>query len=106
MRELGSTWDERYGQLLAFKERMGHCRVPKEWRETPELGGWVIKQRMDRRRGTLLTEREERLDAIDFDLVLLSIKIQCLELQEYQIKHLLSKNHFHLHQKLKQECLL
>jgi len=41
--------------------------VPKHWPENSELAGWVSKQRTDRRQGTLLTEREARLNQIGFD---------------------------------------
>ena len=48
--QIGSTWDERYGELPAFKETHGHCGVPVSF-VTPNghaLGRWVGKQRKKR----------------------------------------------------------
>ena len=40
------TWNQRFEELKKFKEKHGHCRVP---RNTPKLGVWVKKQRGVRR---------------------------------------------------------
>ena len=64
--QIGSTWDERYGELLAFKETHGHCGVPVSF-VTPNghaLGRWVGKQR--KKRGSLSPERMTRLNGIGF----------------------------------------
>lgn len=39
------TWEERFRDLEAFKERHGHVVVPQAYREDPSLGEWVHKQR-------------------------------------------------------------
>ena len=31
---LGTTWDERYGELLLFKQEHGHCNVPQRYSES------------------------------------------------------------------------
>ncbi|MSU63737.1 MAG: DEAD/DEAH box helicase, partial [Pedosphaera sp.] len=63
---LGNTWDERYGQLKAFKTRFGHCRVPVFSLQEPQLGMWVRRQRQRRKTG-LLSEREfELLERMGF----------------------------------------
>jgi hypothetical protein len=36
------TWDVSYKELVAYKEKHGHCLVPASY---PELGGWVRFQR-------------------------------------------------------------
>lgn len=42
-----SGWDESYAQLLEFKKKHGHCRVPKKMKH---LGGWVQRQRFQYRK--------------------------------------------------------
>jgi hypothetical protein len=39
------TWNERVAELVAFRERFGHCRVPLYWPENLALGAWVRTQR-------------------------------------------------------------
>ena len=41
-----AVWNQRFEELKKFKEKHGHCRVP---RNTPKLGVWVKKQRGVRR---------------------------------------------------------
>jgi superfamily II DNA or RNA helicase len=67
---LGFSWDpyaddfkEMFGKLLLFKEREGHCRVPKD---NPELGNFVDSLRQRRKQGRLSREYVERLDALGF----------------------------------------
>ncbi len=62
---LGTTWDERYGELKQYKERFGNCNVPQRWAENPQLANWVSLQRSKQRR--LPTERKAQLDALGFD---------------------------------------
>jgi superfamily II DNA or RNA helicase len=64
---IGVTWDEWYGRLTLYKNREGHCSVPKQYK-TPDgyrLGQWVSVQRslQDRLSGG----RKARLDALGFD---------------------------------------
>lgn len=45
---LGEPWHEWFGRLAKFKEREGHCRVPKDHLEDGlALGNWVRRQRQD-----------------------------------------------------------
>ena len=37
------TWDQRFEQLLKFKEEFGHVRVP---RQHQGLGKWIAEQRL------------------------------------------------------------
>ncbi len=64
---LGALWDERYGELKAFKKRYGHCNVPIRWEETPTLGLWVFTQRRAKKKGELRGERVHKLDLIGFE---------------------------------------
>ncbi len=40
-RRVRKTWTERFQQLKEFKDRFGHCKVPKGWNEDPKLARWV-----------------------------------------------------------------
>ena len=62
---LADRWNERFGELIAFKERFGHCRVRRHWRENPGLGQWVGTQRTNRSR--LSDQQIQKLDALSFD---------------------------------------
>jgi superfamily II DNA or RNA helicase len=61
---LGDNWDERFGELKAFKEKHGHCNVPLKWRDNAQLGRWVVKQRS--KRAQLSSDRIARLDSLGF----------------------------------------
>ncbi|MBD0258010.1 MAG: helicase associated domain-containing protein, partial [Cytophagales bacterium] len=53
-----------YSQLLAFRERFGHCRVPDRWPENVKLANWVSHQR--RKADKLPPGRREKLEQIGF----------------------------------------
>ncbi len=59
-------WEKRFQELLDFRERFGHCRVPSKWKEGRALGIWVDTQRRSHEKGTMSPERSERLTAIGF----------------------------------------
>ncbi|MFT2010550.1 helicase associated domain-containing protein [Pontibacter sp. 13R65] len=56
-------WEGFFGQLLAFRQAQGHCRVPCRHRK---LVSWIERQRLLKKKGQLPDEREERLNKIDF----------------------------------------
>jgi hypothetical protein len=62
-------WKHRYGQLVEFKEKHGHCLVPQHF---PTLGNWVHTQRMDYRKfvkgnkSAMSKERLNKLNEIGF----------------------------------------
>ncbi len=63
-----ATFRERmFSELARFKEEHGHCDVPVEWSENPQLGKWINRQRVVYRRGGLSPDRVERLDALGFE---------------------------------------
>jgi hypothetical protein len=66
LESLGVSWDERYGQLMAFKQREGHCNVPLGYPENPQLASWLRHQREFKRRGMLSRDRVKRLDELGF----------------------------------------
>jgi hypothetical protein len=42
-------WYGMYNQLLEFKQKHGHVKVPQRYNENPELGIWVMNRRRDYR---------------------------------------------------------
>jgi predicted helicase len=61
---IGSNWDERLGELVAFKEVHGHCNVPTEWPENSSLGRWLQTQRKMMKRGHLSSDKRARLESL------------------------------------------
>jgi len=61
-------WETRYGQLVEFKEKHGHARVSRNWKEYPSLGEWVHMQRRHcKLKSEVLTEeRKDMLNAVGF----------------------------------------
>jgi len=58
------SWDERFGELLAFKEAQGHCNVPSRYKPNPALGTWVDTVRSNRKSSKLAADRAERLNRV------------------------------------------
>jgi glycerol-3-phosphate cytidylyltransferase-like family protein len=40
-RRVNTSWDDMYNQLLEFKQKHGHVKVPQQYNENPKLGRWV-----------------------------------------------------------------
>jgi len=64
---LAAWWELSFSNLLSFKEKTGHCRVPARYEADPELGRWVSGQRQHYSKGKLPTERIERLESLGFE---------------------------------------
>jgi predicted helicase len=64
---IGEQWFERYGQLVAYKQRHGNCDMPARWRENPRLATWVVDQRVRKRENTLDSEKIELLNRLGFN---------------------------------------
>lgn len=59
------SWNRACELVEAYVREHGHARVPdKYWVDGFALGAWVVAQRMRRRRGSLLPEREMRLSSL------------------------------------------
>lgn len=58
-------WNMRYRQLIDFKRRFGHTRVPWGWEENSKLGQWVSRTRLGK--NELTKSQIKKLDAIGFD---------------------------------------
>jgi hypothetical protein len=57
-------WDEKYAQLVGFKEKHGHLRVSKHFTTDKQLVNFAKGLR--RSRGSLSAERRENLDQLGF----------------------------------------
>eukprot|EP00578_Thalassiosira_sp_NH16_P022992 CAMPEP_0181083980 /NCGR_PEP_ID=MMETSP1071-20121207/4453_1 /TAXON_ID=35127 /ORGANISM="Thalassiosira sp., Strain NH16" /LENGTH=396 /DNA_ID=CAMNT_0023165687 /DNA_START=255 /DNA_END=1445 /DNA_ORIENTATION=+ len=55
-----AQWDDRFKELVKYKEKHGHCKVPAQ---NSELGNWVWRQR---KASYLSEERIDRLTTIGF----------------------------------------
>ena len=63
---LGSTWDERFGELLKYKDEYGHCNVPMGFIENPVLSRWVRTQRGNYTQKKLYEKRVRKLEEVGF----------------------------------------
>lgn len=65
-------WTLKFHELLAFKEKMGHCNVPHGYKANLALAMWVKRQRhqynlmMEKKTSTLTGERIKLLENIGF----------------------------------------
>ena len=58
-------WETSFRYLKRYKEREGHCRIPRGHKENGfRLGGWVLKLR--HKLETMPIERRQRLDELGF----------------------------------------
>jgi hypothetical protein len=63
-----AMWTKRFGELVRFREKFGHCLVPHKWAENLALATWVKRQRYQwklREQGKRSTLTKERRDALD-----------------------------------------
>ena len=60
------SWEERFQQLLEFKERHGHCNCPQHWSENKDLGKWVNSQRRNHNDKKMAQDRIDKLEAVGF----------------------------------------
>jgi len=67
-----SRWDQRWNDLLAYKNQYGDCNVPTQYRENSQLGNWVCSLRREYKRYAsgqkcrLTAEQIQALDQIGF----------------------------------------
>ena len=68
-------WEEKFQELLQYKEKFGHCQIPIKWNENKILGRWVSTQRKDYKnwkegnRSLMTDERRRRLEDVGFSWV-------------------------------------
>ncbi len=58
-------WRLRFLELKAFQKKRGHCDVPRNWRENPDLARWAVIQR--NMPGRLSDDQLETLCGLGFD---------------------------------------
>jgi Helicase associated domain len=65
--QLETNWAEGLRYLTIYKEREGHCRVPRNHMENGfRLGQWVGRQRQSKDQETLTEARRQQLDELGF----------------------------------------
>ena len=63
--ECEAGWEERLRSLTIYKQREGHCRVPRPHKENGfRLGEWVHNRRQDKQ--SLSEARRQQLDELGF----------------------------------------
>ena len=73
------TWEERFEELVEYKEKNGHCKVPTG---NAGLGMWVSNQRTqyklftEGKKSKITQDRIDKLNGIRFDWVLTSAPIK------------------------------
>ena len=61
----GLDWEDGFAALMKFKQREGHCRVPRNHIEGDyKLGRWVSKQRAHKEK--MIVERRKQLHELGF----------------------------------------
>jgi hypothetical protein len=60
------TWDERFEQLVEYRNELGDCNVPQSYEKTPGLGRWVNRQRTAKAKEELGDERIAKLKVLGF----------------------------------------
>ena len=61
-----AKWEDRFGELKAFRKEHGHCDVPIRYRPNHQLGRWVNNQRQRKKHGELPQDRVRLLNALGF----------------------------------------
>jgi hypothetical protein len=61
-----AAWEDMFSALLAFRETHGHCNVPQQYKDNPQLGRWASFQRYLHKAKQLGRERVRRLAALGF----------------------------------------
>lgn len=64
---LGSNWDERFGELVKYKEQHGNCDVPQKYLKNPTLGIWVSSQRSRYAANTIPKKQIDKLNELGFN---------------------------------------
>lgn len=63
-------WQERFEELIAYKEIYGHCDVPNNFSENQQLGRWVHRQRQEKDK--VPDDRKSQLTELGFSWDLLT----------------------------------
>ena len=99
------SWDDRIQQLQAYKDKHGHCNVPRDSKSSDEeqsLGNWVAlcRNNYTRKVKTLTEERKKQLEDMVCRLLILTMFMYFLQVmvilltRSYLILHFFSDLHF------------
>lgn len=88
-------WDIQFKELLTFKSKHGHCRVPQNYEDNPALSHWVKRQRYQhkcKREGKVSSMSESRIRKLEhigfvWDAQELLWQTRFEELTNYRLKH-------------------
>ena len=58
------NWNELFERLKRYKEVNGNCLVPRAYKQDPQLGKWLSRQRHQFNKGKLRKDRQTRLESI------------------------------------------
>jgi hypothetical protein len=63
---LDARWNEVFEKLVEYtkKKKNGSTMAPQNYKQDPELGSWVVKQRLRKKAKRLSAERIDKLDSI------------------------------------------
>lgn len=61
-----NNWEVMYMRLKEYFDKHGHSNVPARYKDKM-LGTWVVKQRVDKRKGKISSTRKNLLDKLNFD---------------------------------------
>uniref|UniRef100_A0A7S2Y8D8 Helicase-associated domain-containing protein n=1 Tax=Entomoneis paludosa TaxID=265537 RepID=A0A7S2Y8D8_9STRA len=76
----GAAWSERLEELRSYRGQFGHCNVPSNYSENPQLATWVKCQRrqyklyQEQKPSNMTAERITELGALGFEWELRSYK--------------------------------
>jgi len=64
--QCSKRWKNMYTILVRYKERKGHCNVPREHKEDGQsIGQWLNTQRKDKKKGAIDAIKEQKLEDLD-----------------------------------------
>ena len=70
---LNTKWDEMYAELVEYKEKNGHCKVPDSYKANGKrVGDWVNRQRIlyklftEGKKSSMTQERINKLNSLKF----------------------------------------
>jgi len=64
---LDDPWNEKFKEMMKYKETHGHLTFAKSDISNQQLGRWVRKQREYKKKGRLRQCRIDKLDSVNFD---------------------------------------
>eukprot|EP00980_Cylindrotheca_fusiformis_P009655 scaffold2134_cov93-Cylindrotheca_fusiformis.AAC.17 len=90
-----NQWEDRFKELLDYKNIHGHCRVPHQFSENPSIARWVKRQRYqyklmcEGKPSTMTLSRARRLEEAGFvwDAHNLAWEERLCDLQQYLSTH-------------------